>query len=147
MNKSDRKKRTPKRVMRLPDLDFAKRSVLYTLGSPASKQAYEFGIDDFVAWATPILDVKGRSLLAGAGHFTGMSAAVAPLRSRPRPESLAARSGGARRSGRPSDGATPGVGRRVSGLESPTRQFHAHFVNGLPPEIVGKLRTQATRWE
>jgi hypothetical protein len=50
MNKSDRKKRTPKRVLRLPDLDFAKRSVLNTLGSPASKRAYEFGIDDFVAW-------------------------------------------------------------------------------------------------
>ncbi len=49
MKKSDRKK-TPKRVLRLPDLDFAKRSVLNTLGSPASKRVYEFGIDDFVAW-------------------------------------------------------------------------------------------------
>jgi hypothetical protein len=49
MKKSDRKRR-PKRVLRLPDLDFAKRSVLNTLGSPASKRAYEFGIDDFVAW-------------------------------------------------------------------------------------------------
>ncbi len=49
MKKPDRK-RTPKRVLRLPDLDFAKRSVLNTLGSPASKRAYEFGIDDFVAW-------------------------------------------------------------------------------------------------
>jgi site-specific recombinase XerD len=34
----------------MPDLDFAKRSVLNTLGSPASKRAYEFGIDDFVTW-------------------------------------------------------------------------------------------------
>src|SRR5262245_57351914 len=50
MKKSDRKRRTPKRVLRLPDLDFAKRSVLNTLGSPASKRAYEFGIDDFVTW-------------------------------------------------------------------------------------------------
>src|SRR5271166_5405386 len=49
MNKSNRKK-TPKRVLRLPDLDYAKRSVLNSLGSPASKRAYEFGIDDFVAW-------------------------------------------------------------------------------------------------
>jgi site-specific recombinase XerD len=40
----------PKRVLRLPDLDFAKRSVLNSLGSPASKRAYEFGIDDFVSW-------------------------------------------------------------------------------------------------
>jgi integrase len=50
MKKSDRKKRTPKRILRLPDLDYAKRSVLNSLGSPASKRAYEFGIDDFVAW-------------------------------------------------------------------------------------------------
>jgi hypothetical protein len=49
MKKSDTKK-TPKRVLRLPDLDYAKRSVLNSLGSPASKRAYEFGIDDFVAW-------------------------------------------------------------------------------------------------
>ena len=50
MKKSDKMKRTPKRVLRLPDLDYAKRSVLNTLGSPASQRAYEFGIDDFVAW-------------------------------------------------------------------------------------------------
>ena len=50
MKRSDKMKRTPKRVLRLLDLDYAKRSVLNTLGSPASKRAYEFGIDDFVAW-------------------------------------------------------------------------------------------------
>ena len=50
MKKLDRKKRTPKRVLRLPDLNYAKRAVLNTLGSPASKRAYEFGIDDFVTW-------------------------------------------------------------------------------------------------
>jgi len=43
-------KKHPKRVLRLPDLDFAKRAVLNTLGSPASKLAYEFAIDDFVTW-------------------------------------------------------------------------------------------------
>jgi hypothetical protein len=50
MKKSDRRNRSTKRVLRLPDLDYAKRSVLNTLGSPASKRAYEFGIDDFMAW-------------------------------------------------------------------------------------------------
>ncbi len=50
MNKSSGKKRTAKRVLRLPDLDFAKRAVLNTLGSPESKRAYEFAIDDFVMW-------------------------------------------------------------------------------------------------
>ena len=53
MKKSSRKnkqKKTPKRVLRLPDLDYAKAAVLNTLGSPASKRAYEFAIDDFVTW-------------------------------------------------------------------------------------------------
>jgi site-specific recombinase XerD len=44
------RKKVAKRVLRLPDLDFAKRAVLNTLGSPESKRAYEFAIDDFVAW-------------------------------------------------------------------------------------------------
>jgi site-specific recombinase XerD len=50
MNKSSGKKKTAKRVLRLPDLDFAKRAVLNTLGSPESKRAYEFATDDFVMW-------------------------------------------------------------------------------------------------
>jgi integrase len=50
MKKSSRKKKTPKRVLRLPDLDYAKDAVLNTLGSPESKRGYEFAIDDFVTW-------------------------------------------------------------------------------------------------
>ena len=50
MKKSSRNKKAPKRVLRLPDLDYAKGAVLNTLGSPESKRAYEFAIDDFVAW-------------------------------------------------------------------------------------------------
>ena len=50
MKKSSRKKRTAKRVLRLPDLDYAKRAVLNTLGSAESKRAYEFAIDNFVNW-------------------------------------------------------------------------------------------------
>jgi integrase len=45
-----KKNGAPKRVLRLPDLDCAKQAVLNTLGSPASKRAYEFAIDDFAAW-------------------------------------------------------------------------------------------------
>jgi len=43
-------KRIPKRVLRLPDLDHAKLSVLNTLGSPESQRAYRFAIDDFISW-------------------------------------------------------------------------------------------------
>jgi len=50
MKKSTRKKKSPKRVLRLPDLDYARGAVLSTLGSPASKRSYEFAIDDFVTW-------------------------------------------------------------------------------------------------
>ena len=48
--KSCRKKKVAKRVLRLPDLDYAKGAVLNTLGSPESKRAYDFAIDDFVSW-------------------------------------------------------------------------------------------------
>ncbi len=40
----------PKRVLRLPDLDNAKLSVLNTLGSVQSQRAYRFAIDDFITW-------------------------------------------------------------------------------------------------
>jgi hypothetical protein len=33
-----------------PDLDHAKRTVLSSLGSPASVRAYEFAINDFISW-------------------------------------------------------------------------------------------------
>jgi integrase len=39
-----------KRVLCLPDLDFAKRAVLNTLCSSDSKRAYGFAIDHFGAW-------------------------------------------------------------------------------------------------
>jgi integrase len=45
-----KRKSAPKRVLRLPDLDSSKQAVLNTLGSLESKRAYEFAIDDFIAW-------------------------------------------------------------------------------------------------
>jgi site-specific recombinase XerD len=43
-------KRPPQWVLRLPDLDHAKHSVLHTLGSSESERTYRFAIDDFIAW-------------------------------------------------------------------------------------------------
>ena len=37
-------------VLRLRDLDHSKSTVLNSLGSPASRRAYEFAIDEFIAW-------------------------------------------------------------------------------------------------
>lgn len=45
-----KRKGSPKRVLRLPDLDLAKRSVLNSLGSPDSVRAYTLAIDDFIGW-------------------------------------------------------------------------------------------------
>jgi site-specific recombinase XerD len=42
--------RSPKRVLRLPDLDFAKTAVLNTLSSSDSRRSYRFAFDDFVTW-------------------------------------------------------------------------------------------------
>ena len=43
-------KKGPKTVLRLPDLDHAKRTVLDSLGSPDSARAYAFAMNDFIAW-------------------------------------------------------------------------------------------------
>ena len=39
-----------RRSLRLPDLDHCKRTVLNSLGSPASRRVYEYAIDQFIAW-------------------------------------------------------------------------------------------------
>ena len=47
---SKRKASVPKRVLRLPDLDYSKTAVLNSLGSPDSRRSYRFAIDDFIFW-------------------------------------------------------------------------------------------------
>lgn len=48
--KNRTKRRSPKTVLRLPDLDHSKSSVLQSLGSAASQRTYRFAIDDFINW-------------------------------------------------------------------------------------------------
>ena len=43
-------RRKPKRILRLPDLDHTKTTVLSSLRSPDSQRSYRFAIDDFIAW-------------------------------------------------------------------------------------------------
>ncbi|HEX7422786.1 MAG TPA: DUF2293 domain-containing protein [Terriglobales bacterium] len=46
-----KKSKKPRRsVLRLRDLDHSKATVLNSLGSPASRRAYEFAMDEFIAW-------------------------------------------------------------------------------------------------
>ncbi len=45
-----KQKKTPKRVLGLPDLDHSKRTVLDSLGSADSARAYAFAMNDFISW-------------------------------------------------------------------------------------------------
>src|SRR5712692_2862024 len=44
------RRRTPKTVLRLPDLEQAKSAVLNSLASPESRRSYDFAIRNFVQW-------------------------------------------------------------------------------------------------
>jgi integrase len=50
MSKPRKKKRTPKRVLALPDLEPAKSAVLNTLTSVSGRRTYDHAINDFVEW-------------------------------------------------------------------------------------------------
>jgi hypothetical protein len=45
-----RKKRVPKRVLALPDLEHAKSAVLTSLTSASGKRTYDHAITEFVGW-------------------------------------------------------------------------------------------------
>ena len=50
MHKKRIKPNYRRRVLRLPDLDHCKLTVLNSLGSPASRRVYKYAIDQFIAW-------------------------------------------------------------------------------------------------
>jgi hypothetical protein len=50
MPRKPRAKRPAKSVLRLPDLDHSKTSVLQSLGSVASKRTYAYAMNDFITW-------------------------------------------------------------------------------------------------
>ena len=45
-----RKKKSPKRVLALPDLEQAKLAVLNSLSSITGQRTYDHAIDEFVRW-------------------------------------------------------------------------------------------------
>jgi hypothetical protein len=47
---SREKRKQPKAVLRLPDLEVARTSVLQSLSSPDSQRGYRHAIDEFVDW-------------------------------------------------------------------------------------------------
>src|SRR5438034_11566790 len=50
MSKSRKKRKTPKRVLALPDLKQAKSAVLNTLTSKSGQRTYDHAITEFVEW-------------------------------------------------------------------------------------------------
>ena len=50
MPKKRRKRKNPKRVLRLPDLALARTAVLNTLSSESAQRSYEYAINEFVDW-------------------------------------------------------------------------------------------------
>src|SRR5213592_3482869 len=50
MVKSRKKRKSPKRVLALPDLEQSKSAVLNTLTSKSGQRTYEHAIDEFVEW-------------------------------------------------------------------------------------------------
>jgi hypothetical protein len=68
--KNKPKRRSPRSVLRLPDLDHSKSSVLQSLGSVASQRTYGFAIDDFISWycSEPRL-AFGRTVVLRYRHY------------------------------------------------------------------------------
>jgi hypothetical protein len=50
MSKSRKKRKSPKRVLALRDLEQAKSAILNTLTSVSGQRTYEHAINDFVEW-------------------------------------------------------------------------------------------------
>ena len=50
MPKTKKRRRSPKTVLRIPDLAHSKSAVLNSLGSESSHRTYDYAIDKFVDW-------------------------------------------------------------------------------------------------
>src|SRR5438270_1719515 len=74
-----------RRLLRLPDLDHCKRSVLNSLGSPASRRVYEYAIDQFIDWhcSEPRLcDIVDQSGVVASSQQRGIGRMAAALKNR-----------------------------------------------------------------
>jgi hypothetical protein len=71
MSKSRKRKRPPKHVLALPDLEQSKAAVLNSLTSKSGQRTYERAIADFVEWycSEPRFLSTERSFFA-TGHFS-----------------------------------------------------------------------------
>ena len=71
-------------VLRLPDLDHAKSSVLNTLSSPNSRRNYRFAMDQFIAWycSEPRLALNRTVVLRFRLHLESLGLAAGTINQR-----------------------------------------------------------------
>ena len=74
MSKSRKKKRAPKRILALPDLEQSKAAVLNSLTSKSGQRSYDRAITDFVEWycSEPRLAFN-RTVVLRTGSFSNRS--------------------------------------------------------------------------
>ena len=83
MRKSRTRKKTPKRVLALPDLEHAKTAVLNSLTSVSGQRTYDHAIREFVAWycSEPRLAFNRTVVLRDRIHLEQRKYAPATIRS------------------------------------------------------------------
>jgi site-specific recombinase XerC len=71
-------------VLRLPDLDHAKASVLNSLSSPQSRRNYRFAMDQFIAWycSEPRFALNRTVILRFRLYFESLGLAAATINQR-----------------------------------------------------------------
>ena len=75
-----RKKKSPKRVLALPDLEQAKTAVLNSLTSASGQRTYEHAIGEFVAWYA-----RSHVSRSTAPSFSAIGSTSSNAITRPRP--------------------------------------------------------------
>src|ERR1700751_1469275 len=84
MHKRNKKPPCRKIVLRLPDLDHAKSSVLNSLSSPSSRRNYKFAMEQFITWycSEPRLALNRTVVLRFRLHLESLGLAAGTINQR-----------------------------------------------------------------
>jgi hypothetical protein len=84
MRKKNKKPLSRKIVLRLPDLDHAKNSVLNSLSSPNSRRTYRFAMEQFITWycSEPRLALNRTVVLRFRLHLESLGLAAGTINQR-----------------------------------------------------------------
>jgi Phage integrase family len=84
MRKKNKKPLRRKIVLRLPDLDHAKSSVLNSLSSPSSRRNYKFAMEQFITWycSEPRLALNRTVVLRFRLHLESLGLAAGTINQR-----------------------------------------------------------------